>query len=121
MNVQLATVLQDLPQIEVPSPGSSATAGPQVLAKMKYRWGATEFCVLWCALRVQNGRVYSFESRQVAESPQCAVLSSLAACSALVGHLNWSQVPREMGKWEWFFPLVSGDLMGIEKLESQFR
>lgn len=48
MNVQLATVLQDLPdlpQIEVPSPGSPATAGPQVLAKMRYRWGATEFCL----------------------------------------------------------------------------
>ena len=61
----------------------------------------------------KNGRVYSFESPQGAESPQCAVLSSLAACSAYEA----TEIGRKShGKWgngsgfSWFFPLVSGEL-----------
>ena len=37
----------------------------------------------------------------------------LGSLQCLRGHRNWSQVPREMGKWEWFFhgfsPLCQGN------------
>lgn len=45
----------------------------------------------------------------------------LGSLQCLRGHRNWSQVPREMGKWEWFFMVFPPCVRGIEKLESQFR
>lgn len=69
----------------------------------------------------KNGRAYSFESPQVAESPQCAVLSSLAACSAYEA----TEIGRKShGKWgngSGFSMVFPPCVRGIEKLESQFR